>query len=69
MREKIFCERRDYEAIANASQSKSIQGKASQILSSGVNPTREDPSTADIKRHWACQATSINIEINEYFKL
>ena len=36
MKEKILYERRDYEAVADASQSKTIQGKTSKILSPGA---------------------------------
>ena len=36
MNEGISYEHRDYEAVADAPQSKIIQGKTSQILSSGV---------------------------------
>ena len=35
MKENIFYERCDYDAVADAPQSKTIQGKASQILSPG----------------------------------
>ena len=36
MKEKVSYYRRDYEAVANAPQSKTILGKTSQILSPGV---------------------------------
>ena len=36
MKETISYERCDYEAVADAPQSKTIQEKTSQILSSGV---------------------------------
>ena len=32
MKETIFYERRDYEAVADAPQSKTIYGKTSQVL-------------------------------------
>ena len=36
MKEKISYERRDYEAVVDASQSKTVWGKTSQILSPSV---------------------------------
>ena len=36
MKEKISYERRNYEAVADAPQSKTIYGKTFQILSPGV---------------------------------
>ena len=36
MKEEISYERRDYETVADALQSKTIYGKASQILSSFI---------------------------------
>ena len=36
MKEKVAYERRDYEAVADAPQSKTIYGKTPKILSLGV---------------------------------